>query len=265
MDRSVKISPKYIMQLIPRVENELWGLFDSSKYKNVRRYILKWHEEYYDSYGDPENFHVFYKDNAKTEIDLTETLHRMDSEIVIKIAVDLGIDTPDLLPAIATIKNDIKSNNSNAYNNFNNAIKKVYEEPDVAVMHASSGLDDIIKTILEDPVFKNDTVNKNASLSKQIDCLLKGLGFNSNESPSEVKTIAKQLRSIICSIDNARSSKTSVHGKRGDDYIIDDSLWAVFLVNTCATLGLFLWDYYKTKYKSADRKNQTVDLSDLPF
>lgn len=40
------ISPKYIMELVPKIEEVLWNMFDNSRYQNVRRYIEQWHEEY---------------------------------------------------------------------------------------------------------------------------------------------------------------------------------------------------------------------------
>ena len=265
------VSPKYLMQLIPKVDKELWAMFDASKHQNVRRYILKWHKEWYDFNEDQENFHIFYKDSSNKEIDLLETLHNMDPEIVLKIAVDLGIDTPDLLPAVSTIKNAIKSENKNAYHDFDKAIKKVYDEPDVSVAHASSALDGIIKTILEDKAFAGDTLTKNAALSKQVGQILKKLDFDNEKAPQEIITLSKNLRSLGSTIDDIRSDKTSVHGKRHNDYKVDDPLWASFIVNICATLGLFLWEYYEKKYKPAkqeqveDVDDKPIDLSEIPF
>lgn len=249
MNNSLKISPKYMMQLISKIEAELWSMFESSKYQNVRRYILKWHEEdwmgYFNNAG--ENFHIFYKDDAKSEIDLAETLHRMDEDIVFRIAVDLGIDVPTALPAITVVKNSVKEQNPNVYDNFTAATKKVYDEPDMAVAHASSALDDIIKAILADPKIDSSKVPQNGSLSKQIKGLLDGLGFKDDSAPGEIKTVASQLMGVVCTINDIRGSKTRVHGKAGDDYIIDKSLWSVFIVNACATVGLLLWSYYKEK------------------
>lgn len=269
MNKDVVISPKYLMQLIPKIDKALWAMFDSSKYQNVRRYILKWHEEWYDFNQDQENFHIFYKDQQSKEIDLLETLHNMDPQTALKIAVDLGIDTPDLLPAVTTVKNVIKTENKNAYDDFDKAIKKVYDEPDAAVAHASSALDGIIKTILEDSIFDGDTLTKNAALSKQVGHILKKLGFDNQNAPKEIITLSKNLRSLGNTIDDIRSDKTSVHGKRNDDYKIDDPLWAAFLVNICATLGLFLWEYYVSKYRpdklQVKADDKPIDLSEIPF
>ncbi len=263
MDNSPKISPKYMMQLIDKIEAELWSMFKSPKDQNVRRYILKWHEEWRDRLDDlEENFRIFYKNGTSNEIDLAETLHRMDEDIVFRIATDLGIDVPTMLPAIAIIKNNVKEQNPNVYENFTAATKKVYDEPDMAVVHASSALDDIIKAILVDPRID---VPQNGSLSKQIRGLLDALGFKDDSEPKEIKTVASQLRGIVGTIDEIRGSKTRVHGKAGDDYIIDNPLWSVFIVNACATVGLLLWSYYKEKYPRLEMEDSSDQESEIEF
>lgn len=266
MDNSPKISPKYMMQLIDKIEAELWSMFKSPKYQNVRRYILKWHEEwtgYFDDAG--ENFHIFYRDDAKSEIDLAETLHRMDEDIVFRIATDIGIDTPTMLPAIAIIKNNVKEQNPNVYENFTAATKKVYDEPDMAAAHASSALDDIIKAILADPKIDSSKVPQNGSLSKQIKGSLDALGFKDDSAPEEIKRMASQLMGVVVTIDDIRGSKTRVHGKASDDYIIDNPLWSVFIVNVCATVGLLLWSYYKEKYPQLEMEDSSSQESEIEF
>ena len=263
-----KISPKYMMQLISEIETKLWSMFESSKYQNIRRYILKWHEEWtWEEHftNEDENFHIFYRDDAKSEMDLAETLHRMDEDIVFRIATDLGIDVPTMLPAIAIIKNNVKEQNPNVYENFTAATKKVYDEPDMAVVHASSALDDIIKAILDDPKIDSSKVLQNGSLSKQIKGLLDALGFKDDSESEEIKKVASQLRGIVSTIDKIRSSKTRVHGKAGDDYIIDNPLWSVFIVNACATVGLLLWSYYKEKYPQLETEDSSNQESEIEF
>lgn len=88
------------MKLIDQIEKIMWE--DFSSYKNVKNYIKKWHT--YDDYNN-ENF-LIYEDDGK--INLNETLHNIDQETIIKIAIDLGIETPDFIPAIPVIKNILK-------------------------------------------------------------------------------------------------------------------------------------------------------------
>lgn len=264
------------MELVPKIEEVLWNMFDSSRYQNVRRYIEKWHEEYegYNNWGENENFRIYFKNEAATEIDLGETLHKMPKDVLIKIAIDLGVDTPGFLPAIPTFKNVLKDYNQSAYQNFERAVKNVYENPDQAVALATSALDGIIKSILKHEALatKAETI-KNKALPKQVAAIIKEFGFDDkNTAPQEIITLASQLRSIGTVVDDLRSDKSMAHGKTDDDYVIDDPLWASFVVNTCATLGLFLAEYFDKKYKPAlkDKKakdvgDEPINLDDIPF
>jgi hypothetical protein len=263
------ISPKYLMELIPKVEHALWDLFPNAKYQNVRRYIEKWHEEYdgYNNWGNNENFHIYFKNEQNTEIDLTETLHKVPNEILIKIAIDLSVDTPGYLPAIPKFKNILKDENQSAYQNFIRATKNVYENPDQAVSLASSTLEGIIKTILSHKVLK-DKIGpvKNKPLSKLVSLIVKEFGFDTTTScPQELISIAGQLRSIGSTIDDLRSDKSTAHGKAHDEYVVDDPLWAAFIVNTSASLGLFLWEYFEKKYRPFVEKPQLQDVGDVPI
>ena len=89
------ISPKYQMRLATEVENAVWNEFGS--YKNVKNYIEKWHE-YDDRNFNWENFNIVIKDDKN--IDLNATINSMPGEILLKVAIDLGVDTPDFIPSI---------------------------------------------------------------------------------------------------------------------------------------------------------------------
>ena len=61
---------------------------------------------------------------------------------------------------------------------------------------------------------------------------------------------------------------SSAHGKLQSEYIVDDPLWAGLVVNTSATLGLFLWEYYEKKYRPALEKgteDEPISPEDIPF
>ncbi len=74
---------------------------------------------------------------------------------------------------------------------------------------------------------------------------------------------------IACSnaIEDLRSTKTEMHGKTQNDFIIKDSMYAYFVVNAVSTVGLFLLNYYKGKYPP--QVNNTLSEfdpdDDLPF
>ena len=47
----------------------------------------------------------------------------MPNDILIKVAADIGVETPGLLPCIPVMKNVLNRNNTNAYANFERAVK----------------------------------------------------------------------------------------------------------------------------------------------
>ena len=238
------------MELVSKIENTLWEMFDRAKYQNVRIYIEKFQELENHGFDSYYNFNILFI-NGTQNIDLTETLHKMSNDLIIRIATDLGIDTPDFFPVVYQFKNLLKENNQNAYQNFERAIKSVREEPDLAVSLASSTLEGIIKTILN-----HHSVNgqlgtvKNDSLTKLMSAIVKRFDFdNQTKCPPELITIASQLRGLGASIDQLRSDKSASHGKDSHESVVNDPLWATFIVNVSATLGLFLWNYFELKFK----------------
>lgn len=68
------------------------------------------------------------------------------------------------------------------------------------------------------------------------------------EYPKENLTIGSSLLVICQSIEKLRNEKTDFHGKTKDDYLINDSIYAYFIINAVTTVGLFLNSYYKTVY-----------------
>lgn len=144
------VSPKYQMQLVDSVEKAIRQEYKS--YKQVRLYVNKWHMNNFDPNGfnnNPwENFTIVEK--ANKDIDLTSTLHNMSGTDLLRIAIDLGVDTPDFIPSIPTFKNELKSDYKTAYDIFTKAYKQIDTDPSTAVGLANSALESIIKEILKD-------------------------------------------------------------------------------------------------------------------
>lgn len=251
-----KISPKYLMNLISKIEKEIWNQFES--YKNVRFYIEKWQE--YDDLGW-ENFHIFEKEEGK--IDLIKTLHNIDSETLIKIAIDLGIETPGFIPSIPIFKNILKESYPSAFDSFEKAIKQVIDNPDVAIGLANSTLESIIKEILQHLEISKETIN-NKTLYELTSIILKKFYFYPNKDmPVEIRDIGSSLLKITKKIEEIRSNKTDFHGKTSSDYKITDPLYAYFIVNTITTIGLFLDNFYKSKI--SQQKERENENEDIPF
>ena len=103
------ISPKFQMQLVNKINEALFDLFETSKYKNVELYIKKWHEVDYNYNNFPEeNFEIVKKNDGN--IDLLSTLHNIYGELLLKIAIDIGVETPDLIPSFLFFAMKLKPN-----------------------------------------------------------------------------------------------------------------------------------------------------------
>ena len=79
----------------------------------------------------------------------------MDGETLLKVAIDLGVETPDFIPSIPTFKNELKSEYKTAYDTFTKAYKQIDSDPSLAVGLANSALESIIKEIIKDDRISN--------------------------------------------------------------------------------------------------------------
>jgi len=256
------ISPKYQMRLVDSVYDAIW--YEFSSFEQVRHYINKWHESNYDPNGFNnnfwENFTIVDKENKK--IDLQATLHSMSGSTLLKIAIDLGVDTPDFIPSIPTFKNELKSEYKTAYDTFTKAYKQIDTDPSIAVGLANSALESIIKEILKDERISNK-IKGGETLSKLTSIILKEFSITNDNHPIELKTIGSSLLAINHTIEKLRSEKTNFHGQTNDDYLISDSIYTYFIINAVATVGTFLISYYKNRYP---KPNQIIEGGDeLPF
>ena len=265
----MEISPKYLMKLVDQIEKTIWKEFSS--YKNVKNYIKKWHKHSDDNFNNYwENFQIC--EDSKRQINLNETLHNIDDETIVKIAIDLGIETPDFIPAIPVIKNVLKANYSKAFDSFQTALKQIEEDPDLAIGLANSTLESIIKHILE-----NDNIstklNKKETLYDLAQNILKEFALFPNQKvPDEIKNIGSGLLKVSQNIEKLRSEKTTFHGKAKKDYIIKEPLYAYFVVNVISTIGLFLMSFYEKKYndiniykKNTGESKSKTDSNIVPF
>lgn len=252
------ISPRYQMKLVKSVESAIWEEYKT--YREVRMYIEKWHES--DQWNNNwENFGIIEKPTS--EIDLLQTLNNMDGTTLLKVGIDMGVETPDFIPSIPTFKNELKTEFKTAYDTFMKAFKQAEIDPSLAVGLANSALESIIKEILKDERIKNK-ITGNETLYKLSSIILKEFSLSDIENPKEIKTIGNSLLTISQAIEKLRSEKTNFHGKTDKDYLINDSIYTFFVLNSVATVGLFLNTYYKTKFPKL--KIEVIeDHDDLPF
>jgi len=251
------ISPKYLMKLVKQVDTAIWEEYKS--YKEVRMYIEKWHEE--EEFNNWENFRFAFRDNK--EIDLHQTLNNMPGELLLKVAIDMNVDTPDFIPSVPVFKNSLKTEYKTAYDTFVKAFRQVETDPSLAVGLANSALESIIKEILKDERINSKITGKETLYSLTL-IILKEFNLTNPELPKEIKTIGSQLASIAQSVEKLRSEKTAFHGKTDTDYIITDSVYTYFIINAVTTVGLFFQKYFKTLHpKMVMQTNDNFD--DLPF
>lgn len=85
------------------------------------------------------------------------------------------------------------------------------------------------------------------------------------EMPEEIKGIGSSLLNMNKNIECLRSTKTGMHGKTSDDYVINDSMYAYFIINSITTIGLFINTFYKTKFSPESFSNIDLAEDHLPF
>lgn len=255
------ISPRYQMSIVQNINDRLFELYKS--YEDVANYLDKWHIVY-DCYGNNENFYFYFKDEERKKLDVKKTLHHIDGETLLKIAIDLGVETPDYIPSIPVFKNELKSSYETANQTFEKAFKNVEEDPSLAVGLANSALESVIKEILKDD--RIDVVwNEKDTLSNLVKSICKAFKLTTDsEMPNEIKTISSSLLNACKAIDDLRSDKTIFHGKMDSNYVVAEPLYAYFIVNAVSTVGLFLLNFYKLRFPKTV-ESVFEDINDLPF
>lgn len=244
------------MELVPKVLSAIKSKYGPDK-RGMDMYLRNWHQINKDEFDNEiENFAVITDGNWGTDFELT--LNNMSSDILLKIAIEMGVDTPGFIPTFPTFKNELKSDYNTAYESFEKAVKSIGENPDLAVGLANSTLESIVKHILEDQNFKSKPKGGLETLMKVV---LKEFSMSSNgkdKEITEINKIASSLINISQNIEGIRSAKTSLHGKVKDDYILNDSLYAYFIVNSVTTVGMFLKSFYEAKYKKVEAVHKGV-------
>ena len=256
----MKVSPKYMIKLLSKVEKAIWDEFKT--YKNVEAYMNRWIEIEGGGFDELQNFYI--SRNEDGNIDLRATLHNIkDDELLFKIAVDMGVEVPDLIYSIPEIKGILSSGYEKAAGTFENAYRKVSEEPATAICCANSALESIIKHICEDETIAD--CNPNDTLYDLVQHILKEFKFYpSKDLAKEIRNIGSGLLNVAKNIEDMRSKHTDTsHGKAPNDYIIDDELYAKFIVNAVTTIGLFLMNFYEKRYLPEQADLQSLD--DVPF
>ena len=123
------ISAVYRMELIEKLDKTIWSKYGS--YKKVEQYV-KLNQTLYDDFGNA-NFDIVYVNNNIQLLDTLGNIAQTDSELLIKMAIDLGIETPDFIPSIPTFRNKLKDDYKNASTSFEKAFQSIEKNPADAV------------------------------------------------------------------------------------------------------------------------------------
>jgi hypothetical protein len=244
------ISPRYIIELRQKIATALFNEYTSSKYQNIKEYLELWITD--------NDFSIVYLDNR---IDARKTLSNIPIEKLFKIAINLDVAIPYLVPAVQE-KIEIKveklgSNYQLIIDSVTRATKDIYEKPDEAIVHINSALETILKMILstrQDPKYNN---KKHSYYLMQI--------FIENEfgkiknMPRELQTITSSLLNIAKSIEDLRSNKTSAQGKDESQSIVNNSNYSILCVNAVSSIILFLTSL------ELDELNKITDNDNYPF
>ena len=175
-----------MISLTKKVKAELLKQYSNS---DICAYLKRW-IEYYDSFN--QNFCICQ--NSYGEFDLDGTLNEIDDETLLRIAIDLEIETPDFIPSIPVFKNEVKSSFRTAGKTFELACKKVESEPDLAISLANAALESILKEILKDENLKDEQYNDKDTLYKLAEkCLKKFNAYPSQQSTEEVSKLGSGL------------------------------------------------------------------------
>ena len=105
------------MDITQKINDRLYEMYKSDG--DVQYYVKYWQEEY-DECGN-SNFYIQYQTDDRERIDVKKTLHNVDGETLLKMAIDLGLETPDFIPSIPSFKNELKSSYKTAAQTFEKA------------------------------------------------------------------------------------------------------------------------------------------------
>ena len=247
---SINVSPSQTMEIIDELEKKLWEKYSS--YKKVELFVRKWIPLEWNDFA-AENIPIFQVVKKEDKnIDLLATLHLFNPEVVLKMAIDLGIRIPDIIYSIPEIKGIMSDNYQQAFKTFEEAYKKVDSEPQVSITMANAALESIIKHICEDPGLSK--CNSKDTLYKLTEHILREFKLHPSTKPrTSLRNIGSALLKIAQQIEQIRSEYSEAsHGKTRDDPLFDDEIYSKLMINVVATVGLFLLNFYQKKHGQLD-------------
>lgn len=237
----MKISSGYLVSLVKSIAKKMEETMDVHDIKLFFGHMglgeIKVNYDYLETGFDAEKIPNIYSS-------VREFLVNIDSENLLKIAVELGIETPYFIASVPIIHNLFyKELQVKHYiKSFEDAVLNVYKKPDQSIALATTSLENIIKYIMDSLGFK---YNQSKSAAELMQELLKHLDFHPKDLKEPTKKLAGGLITAVGAIQDIRDGFSSAHGKGllGKTNI-DDDLYSHFVVNSMSTIGLMLLQYY---------------------
>lgn len=312
MENNLFLSPLYKIQLIKSIVSNIYNnpvLQDTENLmleqnfvseECIYHYFNSWREktsylrEIDDSFNCETYVKQFYKfelHTRKSKLDVNATLHCIqDDDILLRIAIDLGVDTPYFIPTISNIKNMLKEeiNQSNILHDFERAMKDVHDRPYESVKASHRVLTGVCAFINQkfniieehsDNKTVEHTLNVLKISRKTIEQLLQNNHDHTYKNCKEyfdaIANISSSCQTIANNIGTLRDKYAKSHKALDHHYVIDDANIAYFAINVCSSLSWFLWSLYMQNNKPDDstnnidnnESNNVVEISnyDIPF
>ncbi len=256
------ISKSAITDIAKQIEKTLEDKYGAYSYGDIEWYISRWQETYYDwKEITGYNFEIIIIDGTDS-IHTMKTLQQMSNELLLKIAVDLGIEIPGLMYSVAEIKGILNDRYKDIGKQFEDACKEVYSAPDRAISEITTALESLLAEICKDESIEN--CDPKAGIYELTKHVLEQLGFLPDKKLNDrIRSLGTGLLKSVQIIGEIRNKHTKVHRK--SDEIITESFYAVFVVNSVATIGLFLLNYYEKHYKPNNPPSQSLEDDEIPF
>jgi hypothetical protein len=256
----MKLSPLFKMNLIQQIEDTLWNMPGTSKYKWVENYLYKWKPYQYDENDNiiKEGMFDIYKQDGQNTIDLNKTLHRIDDDnLIIQIALDLNIQIPQFIPAVKEFEVKLgEFTYVKVRTQFQKTCEDVFDNPSNSVTLAYTTLESLIEHIAE-----GENISLTGTLPKKVGTVLNTM---SEEVEQELISFVKTLTNLTTQLEDLRSNKATGHGTKSTIKLIDNIELATFIVNATASIGLLLIDIV-SKQDILISDEREIDFEEIPF
>ena len=177
-----------------------------------------------------------------------QLLSDVDDSVIIKVAMDLGLDIPSQPLASSTddFRKILQQHSIEAcIEDFDRAISNLESDPANAVGMASTTLETMCKAIL-------DTMGESYPKDESLTSLYKEVQSIMNLSPEgyadpQLKRILGGLTNTAAGLATLRTKFSTFHGRGSKQYRLGKR-HARLAINSMATVGLFLLETFDEKY-----------------